>query len=86
MYSACPQCGLKFEREEGYWTGAMLINWLLVSITLIPLGALLLVKGQPFPLVLLFTLILLVAFLPLFFRYSRIIWLHFDHKVDSRRE
>ncbi len=22
----CPSCGLRFEREEGYWIGAMIIN------------------------------------------------------------
>ena len=22
----CPQCGLHFEREEGYWAGALAIN------------------------------------------------------------
>ena len=22
----CPRCGLRFEREEGYWTGALAIN------------------------------------------------------------
>ena len=22
----CPRCGLHFEREEGYWTGALAIN------------------------------------------------------------
>ena len=86
MRSTCPQCALKFEREEGYWTGAMLINWVLISLTLIPLAATLLLTGKPFPLVLLLTLVLLVVLAPLFFRYSRIIWLHFDHNVDSRRE
>ena len=22
----CPRCGFRFEREEGYWTGAMIVN------------------------------------------------------------
>jgi uncharacterized protein (DUF983 family) len=22
----CPECGLRFEREEGYWVGALVIN------------------------------------------------------------
>ena len=61
MRSTCPQCALKFEREEGYWTGAMLINWVLISLTLIPLAATLLLTGKPFPLVLLLTLVLLVV-------------------------
>lgn len=28
MSGRCPSCGLYFEREEGYWTGAMAINLL----------------------------------------------------------
>jgi uncharacterized protein (DUF983 family) len=27
----CPRCGLHFEREAGYWTGAMAINVFLVG-------------------------------------------------------
>ena len=26
MAPECPDCGLDFEHEEGYWTGAMLVN------------------------------------------------------------
>lgn len=33
----CPQCGLHYEREEGYWLGAILINTA-VTIGLFGLG------------------------------------------------
>ena len=26
MVDRCPGCGLRFEREEGYWVGAMIVN------------------------------------------------------------
>jgi uncharacterized protein (DUF983 family) len=26
MYPTCPGCGIEFEREEGYWVGAVTIN------------------------------------------------------------
>lgn len=26
MAETCPRCGVRFEREEGYWVGAMIIN------------------------------------------------------------
>lgn len=26
MVDDCPRCGMQFERTEGYWLGAMLIN------------------------------------------------------------
>jgi len=31
MASDCPRCGLHFEREAGYWTGALAINTALVG-------------------------------------------------------
>jgi Protein of unknown function (DUF983) len=26
MVPACPQCDLRFEREDGYWVGAVIMN------------------------------------------------------------
>jgi uncharacterized protein (DUF983 family) len=26
LHEHCPECGLRFEREEGYWVGALVIN------------------------------------------------------------
>jgi uncharacterized protein (DUF983 family) len=31
MVAVCPRCGLRFEREEGYWTGAMAMNFVLTG-------------------------------------------------------
>ena len=31
MVADCPRCGLHFEREAGYWTGALAINGILVG-------------------------------------------------------
>ena len=31
MVTDCPRCGLHFEREAGYWTGALAINTILVG-------------------------------------------------------
>lgn len=86
MRSECEECRLRFEREEGYWTGAMLINWLLVTFSLAPLWAVMMFKGIPLPLILLVTVALLFLLLPVFFRYSRVIWLHMDHRIDTEKE
>ena len=32
MAGRCPSCGLHFEREEGYWTGAMAINLIVTEL------------------------------------------------------
>lgn len=31
MRSHCPRCGMRFEREEGYFTGVMLVNLTIVE-------------------------------------------------------
>ena len=31
MLPDCPRCGLHFEREQGYWSGALAINIMLVG-------------------------------------------------------
>jgi uncharacterized protein (DUF983 family) len=31
MLAACPRCGLRFGREEGDWTGAMAMNFVLTG-------------------------------------------------------
>ncbi len=50
MVPNCPRCGLKFEREEGYWTGAIAINTIVV--------------GGLFTIVLVVTMILTVPDIP----------------------
>ena len=32
MSGRCPRCGLYFEREEGYWTGAVAINTVVTEL------------------------------------------------------
>jgi uncharacterized protein (DUF983 family) len=31
MVPDCPRCGMHFEREEGYWTGAVAVNTIIVG-------------------------------------------------------
>jgi uncharacterized protein (DUF983 family) len=31
MAPTCPRCGLRFEREEGYWTGALAMNFVMTG-------------------------------------------------------
>ena len=33
LKDACPTCGLTFEREEGYWVGAMIVIFAIVELT-----------------------------------------------------
>jgi hypothetical protein len=87
MYYACPECGVVFGRENGYFTGAMIVSYMLA----VPLLALLtmvveLVTGWRFDLVLLVATVYFLPFVPAVFRYSRVIWMHFDRAVDPTLE
>jgi uncharacterized protein (DUF983 family) len=31
----CPNCGLRFEREEGFFTGVYLVNYALVAVVIV---------------------------------------------------
>ena len=70
MNYACPECGLVFGREEGYFTGAMIVSYLLA----VPLVALLI------------AIVYFLPFVPAVFRYSRVVWMHFDRVVDPTPE
>ncbi len=80
MNDPCPVCGLIFEREPGYFFGAMYISYGIAVVFLVPLYYL---AGWLFPEVdyLLVPLIAIIPYLPLIpfvFRYSRVIWIYFD--------
>jgi uncharacterized protein (DUF983 family) len=88
MNDACPVCGLVFEREHGYFTGAMYLSYGLgiPIIGLLTLLAWLLRRDWP-----IWALVLAawVAFLPLVpwvFRMSRVLWIHLDRLLDPEGE
>src|SRR5437588_1529773 len=81
-YEKCPVCGFEFEREPGYYTGAMAIN-LVVSELLIAIVAVPLAASQVVPVS---TLIILGVTLPillpiLFYRPTKSLWMSFDHFI-----
>ena len=84
MNDRCPVCGLLFDREPGYFTGAMYISYAL-GIPIV--AALTLVAYLAFPTWRLYQLVLLawVGLLPLVpavYHYSRVMWIHFDRYFD----
>ncbi len=81
MVERCPRCGLKLERIEGHWTGALGINTIVVS------GAMLLTvfigvfatwpEPQFLPMVVIGLAIAVVGPF-VFFPFSKTIWLAID--------
>jgi uncharacterized protein (DUF983 family) len=85
MHENCPQCDLKFGREPGYFTGAMCASYLMsVPFLVVTFIALRLLFGEQQTLIATWflTLPIFLPFAIVIFRYSRVIWLHIDWKVD----
>ena len=83
MEPACPRCGLVYEREHGYFMGAMAVSYgLAVPVlvaTMLLVGGL---TGWPFERTLLAGDVLFLVLVPQIFRYSRVVWMYFDRLVD----
>ena len=81
MVEQCPRCGLRFERIEGHWTGALGVNTIVsfgVLAIVVVVG--LILSAPEFEVVPLFVVAVLVAILlPLFFfPFSKTLWTAVD--------
>jgi len=81
MAYRCPKCGHRFERETGFFQGAMYVSWALgvgmfaaiavaSSVFLAPLISL--------PLAFAVAIGAYLPIVPILFRYSRVIWAHIN--------
>jgi uncharacterized protein (DUF983 family) len=83
MRHHCPSCGLVFEREQGYFVGAIYINVIatefLLLVTLLVFYVLTNTIDERA-----FTILYAVAVVSplLIYRHSRSLWLSFDHFID----
>lgn len=86
MHATCPECGLKFEREPGYFLGSIYINYgltaLITTITWIVLHLGYGIEARPLAIAL---LAFCVVFGIFFFRYARALWLALDCRFEDDR-
>jgi len=85
MYPDCVNCDLRFEREQGYFVGAIYLNY---AATVIIMIAGYIVLDYFFNLSLTMQLVVWIVFgvcFPLFFfRYARSLWLSIDYLFDPQ--
>jgi uncharacterized protein (DUF983 family) len=81
----CPSCSLQFEREEGYWTGAMGANIIMTELVFVSLMIATFVLTWPDPPVawmiaggVIFTILFPMFFYP----FSKTIWMSFDRAFN----
>ena len=85
MNETCSVCGLRFLREAGYFLGAMYISYTLGVFTVLPVAIYLAVVPQwSLVAIMLVALVQTLISMPLFLRFSRLIWLYADQAIDPR--
>lgn len=83
MYDRCPVCGFKFEREQGYFLGAMYISYGLALISIVVAAvALWLGVGLSMERAVIWAVVLFLPFAPPVTYFARVLWLHLDWKLD----
>ena len=81
-HKRCPQCDLLFEREAGYFTGAMYVSYGLGIFLTLPVWFTLLYVRAPLGVVLASSVAAVVLLMPVSFHYSRIVWLHLHYRFE----
>ena len=83
MHDCCPSCGLRFNREPGYFLGAMYISYGPALAVIVAIGAVL--WGlTPWGLdkIAIWAVLLFLPFAPMLTFLSRVLWIYLDQTVD----
>ncbi len=79
-YQHCPYCHFTYEREPGYYTGAMAVNLVLSELILAAVALpLAITQALPLPAVIVLGLTLPILLPLLFYRHTKSIWMSIDH-------
>ena len=82
MNDPCPHCGLIFQREEGYFLGAMYVSYILSTALFAAIYcAWALVAGWFGIWAALLSIISYAPCIPAVFRYSRVLWIYWDRNA-----
>ena len=86
MHTHCPECGVKYERETGYFLNSMFIGYAAGFLILLPSAVLLALMDVSILVVSVVIIAETALLTPLIFRYARLIWMHADQMIDPRQE
>jgi uncharacterized protein (DUF983 family) len=83
MRDSCAVCGLKFEREEGYFVGAMLIDYGLGLAIFAAIGsAIWYLAHWPLEKTALVAFLVFLPLTPTLTRFGRVLWIYLDQSLD----
>lgn len=86
MHKSCPNCGIVYEREHGYFLNSMFVGYTAGFLVLLPSAAWMALSDFS---ILLFSAIITaetIIIWPMIYRYSRVIWMHIDQIIDPREK
>jgi uncharacterized protein (DUF983 family) len=87
MHERCPVCDLKFEREEGYFLGAMYISYGIGVVMICAFAtALWMLTRWSLQRVVLLGILIFVPFAPGITLFSRVLWIYLDRSVDPEKD
>lgn len=83
MHDRCPVCGLLFNREPGYFLGAMYISYGLALGVILAFGAAIWVLTRwDLYKVALWAVLLFLPFAPMLTFLARVLWIYLDQAID----
>ena len=81
MANVCALCGLMYERAQGYWVGAIYVNYTVTTVIAVT-GFFLTWRDVPIAVELTVWGVFVVLFPLWFFRYSRSLWLGLEFLLN----
>jgi hypothetical protein len=83
MYERCLVCDLRFEREPGYFLGAMYISFGLAIVIIADFAALLwAVTGWGITKDTIWAVVLFLPLAPAITLFARVLWIYLDQSID----
>ncbi len=83
MHERCPVCGLRFQREQGYFLGAMYISYGLALAMMAAFSVFLwAATNLPYGKIILWAFLLFLPFVPALTTFSRVLWIYLDQAID----
>jgi len=86
MHERCPVCDLRFEREPGYFLGAMYVSYALGVAIIATFAALLWsVTGWWVTKDIIWAVVLFLPLAPTITLFARVLWIYLDQTIDPER-
>jgi hypothetical protein len=87
MNERCAVCRLKFEREPGYFLGAMYISYGLALITIVVFACIAwALTDWSFQTLVIAGVLAFLPTAPFLTTFSRVLWIYLDQSIDPERE